>query len=40
MNPIYELAQAVQGATTTESYSYNGAGNTLGLPGVTVGGDY
>jgi hypothetical protein len=29
MNPIYELTNVVQGATTSESYSWNGASNRL-----------
>lgn len=29
MNPIYELTNVVQGATTTESYSQNGGSNRL-----------
>ena len=29
MNPIYELTNAVRGATTSESYSWNGASNRL-----------
>ena len=34
-DPIYELAQVVHGATTTESYSCDGAGNRLSLLGMS-----
>src|SRR5208337_2969969 len=33
-DPIYELTQVVQGATTTESYSYDAVGNRLSSLGV------
>jgi len=33
-DPIYEPTQVVQGATTTESYSYDGVGNRLSLLGM------
>ena len=34
-NPIYELTHVVQGATTTESYSYEGVDNRLSLLGMS-----
>ena len=34
-DPIYELTQVVQGATTTENYSYDAVGNRLSSLGVT-----
>jgi RHS repeat-associated protein len=34
-DPLYQLTQVVQGATTTESYSYDGVGNRLSSVGVS-----
>jgi RHS repeat-associated protein len=35
-DPLYELTQVVQGATTTESYSYDAVGNRLSSSGVPI----
>src|SRR5215472_917205 len=34
-DPLYQLTQATQGSTTTESYSYDGVGNRLSSLGVS-----